>query len=117
MLPPGPVQLALIFVGVLLAGGHSGAIGAVIMDVVHPGLRATAFAVITLGNNILGFAPGPLFVGVVSDTYGLQTAMAFAPLACLGAAFCFLRGARYYHNDCDRFEEPADVDAPAPVAA
>jgi hypothetical protein len=29
--------LALILVGVLLAGGHSGAIGAVIIDVVHPG--------------------------------------------------------------------------------
>ena len=117
LLPPGPVQLVLIFAGVLLAAGHSGATGAVIIDVVHPGLRATAFAVITLGNNLLGFAPGPLFVGVVSDAYGLQTAMAFAPLACLAAAFCFLRGARYYRDECDRFEEPPDVDAPAAAAA
>jgi MFS family permease len=117
VLPPGAMQLALIFAGVLLAGGHSGAIGAVIIDVVHPGLRATAFAVITLANNLIGFAPGPLFVGVVSDAYGLPTAMAFAPLVCLAAAVCFLRGARSYRNECDRFEEPPDLVAPDPSTA
>lgn len=117
VLSPGPLQLALIFAGVLLAAGHSGATGAVIIDVVHPGLRATAFAVITLGNNLIGFAPGPVFVGLVSDAYGLQTAMAFAPLACLAAAFCFLRSARYYRDECDRFEEPPDVDVPAAANA
>jgi MFS transporter, Spinster family, sphingosine-1-phosphate transporter len=85
------------------------------MDVVHPGLRATALAVIVLGNNLLGFAPGPVFVGAVSDAYGLQAAMVVAPLPCLAAMFCFLRGARYYHQDSGRFEEPPDENGAVPA--
>jgi MFS family permease len=84
LVPPGPLQMALIFAGVFLAGGHSGATGAVIIDVVHPGLRATAIAVIVLGNNLIGFAPGPVLVGALSDAYGLRTAMAVAPVAPAG---------------------------------
>jgi MFS family permease len=107
-LPPGSLQYALILAGVFVAGGHSGAAGAVIGDVTHPGLRATAFATIVLGNNLLGFAPGPLLVGSVSDAYGLKFALTAAPLVCLIAAACFIAASRSYRRDAGRFEEPAD---------
>jgi predicted MFS family arabinose efflux permease len=117
LLPPGPQQLALIFAGVFLAGGHSGAAGAVIVDVIHPGLRATAMATIVLGNNLLGFAPGPVPIGAISDAFGLQTAMAIAPVACLLAAACFVIGSRSYERDRGNFEEPPGVNGRPSVAA
>jgi MFS family permease len=113
-LPPGPAQYALILGGVFVAGGHLGASAAVVADVTHPGLRATAIATIVLGNNLLGLAPGPLVVGALSDAHGLKFAMGVAPLACLLAATCFMLGSRHYVRESGRFEEPEDA---APVAA
>ena len=113
-LPPGPVQFALILAGVFVCGGHTGAAGAVITDVTHPGLRATAFAVMVLGNNLLGLAPGPVVVGALSDAYGLRFAMGVAPLMCLVAAMFFLLASRHYERESGRFAEPADAE---PVAA
>jgi len=109
-LPPGPVQYALILAGVFVAGGHTGAAGAVVSDVTHPGLRATAFAVLVLGNNLLGLAPGPVVVGALSDAYGLKVALGAAPLMCLAAAAFFLLASRHYKRDSGRFKEPADID-------
>ena len=115
VLPPGDLQYALILVGVFVAGGHCGAAGAVISEVTHPGLRATALAVLVLGNNLLGFAPGPVLVGVVSDAIGLKAAMTLAPVVCLLAATFFLLGARHYERERGRFDEPADDTAPMPA--
>ncbi len=111
-LPPGPLQYVLILAGMFVAGGHSGATGAVISDVTHPGLRATALATAVLGNNLLGFAPGPVIVGKLSDAYGLKFAMSVAPLVCLLAAACFLMAARHYQRESGHFEEPSE-SAPA----
>jgi MFS family permease len=99
--------------GVFVAGGHSGAAGAVISDVTHPGLRATALAVIVLGNNLLGFAPGPILVGALSDAMGLGIAMTLAPAVCLLAATFFMLGARHYERDRGHFSEPDDKERPA----
>jgi MFS family permease len=108
-LTPGTVQYALILAGVFFAGGHLGASGAVVADVTHPGLRATAFATIVLGNNLIGLAPGPMVVGALSDAYGLKFALGIAPLVCLLAAACFMLGSRHYNEESGRFEEPADT--------
>lgn len=114
-LPPGPMQYALILAGVFVAGGHTGAAGAVIIDVTHPGLRATAFAVMVLSNNLLGLAPGPIVVGALSDVYGLRVALGAAPFMCLASGAFFLLGSRHYRRESGRFEEPADAIA-APAA-
>ncbi len=114
-LPAGSVQYALILAGVFVCGGHTGAAGAVIADVTHPGLRATAFAVLVLGNNLLGLAPGPVVVGALSDAYGLKFALGVAPLMCLAAAAFFLLASRHYARESGRFEEPSDAIA-APAA-
>lgn len=99
VLPAGAGQRALIFAGMFLAGGHAGAAGAVVTEVIHPGLRATALATLTLANSLLGLAPGPVLVGALSDGFGLRVAMAVAPLASLAAAVCFWLGSRHYERD------------------
>lgn len=99
LLPPGPVQLAVLYAGVVFVGGHSGATTAAIIDVVHPGLIATAAATVVLFNNLLGLAPGPWVVGRLSDAFGLQTALALAPLLSLASAVCFVLAARNYSHD------------------
>jgi MFS family permease len=113
-LPAGALQFGLIVAGMFVAGAHTGAAGAVISDVTHPGLRATALATVVLGNNLLGLAPGPVVVGSLSDAYGLKFALPVAPLVCLAATACFVMGARHYQRDAGRFEEPADR-APAHI--
>jgi predicted MFS family arabinose efflux permease len=99
LMAPGPGQFTLLVVGGLVMAGTIGPIAAVVVDVTHPGLRATATAVLALTQNLIGLAGGPLLTGVLSDRYGLQTAMGMAPLFCLGAAALFLVAARTYETD------------------
>jgi predicted MFS family arabinose efflux permease len=99
LMAPGPGQFALLVAGGLVMAGTIGPVAAVVVDVTHPGLRATATAVLSLTQNLIGLAGGPLLTGVLSDRYGLQTAMGTAPLFCLGAAALFLLAARTYEAD------------------
>jgi MFS family permease len=98
-LPAGPVQMVLLFVGTLVAGGHAGVAVSSVVDVTHPGLRATAIATVALFNNLLGLAPGPYLVGVLSDSIGLKSALTIVPVAGLFASVCFLLAATSYERD------------------
>jgi MFS family permease len=99
---PGPLQTALIVVGAAVMTGTIGPVAAVTVDVVDPNLRATATAVLSLTQNLLGLAAGPLLAGVLSDHFGLAFAMAVMPLFCLLAAVMFMVGARTYEADARR---------------
>jgi len=57
-------------------------------------LHGTAFAVLTLVNNALGLAPGPIITGWLADRIGLLGALQWLPFASLAAALVFLAGAR-----------------------
>ena len=109
LLAPGPAQFALLVAGGLVMAGTVGPIAAVVVDVTHPGLRATASAVLALTQNLIGLAGGPLLTGVLSDRYGLQTAMGIAPLFCLGAAALFLLASRTYPGDLKHAARTAPV--------
>jgi predicted MFS family arabinose efflux permease len=98
-LPPGRAQLVLLCAGTFAAGCHAGAITAAIIDVTHPAVRATGIATLALFNNLIGLAPGPYLVGLLSDATNLKTAMTVAPVAGLLAAACFLLAARSYDAD------------------
>ncbi|HEX6571804.1 MAG TPA: MFS transporter [Steroidobacteraceae bacterium] len=99
---PGPVQFALILAGGTVMTGTIGAVAAVVVDVVNPTLRATAAAVLSLTQNLIGLAAGPLLVGLLSDAYGLTFALSVVPLCCLLAAGMFVTAARSYAADLDR---------------
>jgi len=108
-LPPGPVQFALIVAGALVMAASVGPTDAVVIDVIHPALRATGASILSLMRNLFGLAGGPLLTGALSDAYGLQFAMSVVPLFGLLAAALYMVAARTYVADLKRLEriEPA----------
>ena len=98
-MPPGNAQFALIVAGGFVMAGSIGPTDAVVIDVIHPGLRATAASVLSLTRNLFGLAGGPLLAGALSDAYGLQFAMSVVPLFCLLAAALYMLAARTYEAD------------------
>jgi predicted MFS family arabinose efflux permease len=96
LLPPGPMQFALIVAGGFTLTGTIGPVPAAVVDVVHPSIRATAAAMLALIQNLFGLAGGPLLGGMLSDRYGLGIAMAVVPLFCLLAAVVLALAARSY---------------------
>ncbi|MFM5895477.1 MAG: MFS transporter [Novosphingobium sp.] len=89
-LPPSPLQLAALLAGAFLAAGTTGPVGSLVAQLTPPQLHGTAFAVVTLGNNFLGLAPGPWIAGVIALTLPLQQALAITALVPLAAALAFL---------------------------
>jgi MFS family permease len=107
LVEPGPAQFALILAGGTVMTGTIGAVAAVVIDVVNPTLRATAAAVLSLTQNLIGLAAGPLLAGVLSDAYGLPFALSVVPLFCLLASGMFVIAARSYATDVGRAASPA----------
>jgi MFS transporter, Spinster family, sphingosine-1-phosphate transporter len=97
--PPGSAQFMLIIAGGFVMAGSVGPTDAVVIDVIHPALRATAASVLSLTRNLFGLAGGPLLTGALSDAYGLQFAMSVVPVICLVAAAVFILAARTYETD------------------
>ncbi len=119
VLSPGTAQFWTILAGAAAMTGTIGPVAAVVVDVVHPGIRATAAAVLSLTQNLFGLAAGPLVAGVLSDRFGLPFAMSVVPLSCLAAAAVFLLACRTYAADLRNAEafEPADDHGLKPQAA
>jgi len=106
--PIGSMQLVLLAFGILLAGGTTGPATAMVANVTHPSIHATAFATLSLANNLLGMAPGPIVTGALADRFGLLAALQWAPFVCLVAAAMFMLGARHYERDVARLHaQPA----------
>ncbi|MNF79034.1 hypothetical protein D3C84_612370 [compost metagenome] len=95
--------------GMLVASGTCGPAGAMVANLTHPSVHATAFAVLVLANNILGLAPGPLFTGMLADKTGLDHAFQFVPFMGIAAALVFFYGKRHYHRDIAKLDFPASA--------
>ena len=104
LLPPGNAQFALIVAGGLMMAVNVGPITAVVIDVVHPSIRATAASILSLVQNLFGLAGGPLLAGVLSDKYGLPFALTVVPAFSLLAAVFFALAARTYVSDLKEAE-------------
>jgi MFS family permease len=102
LVAPGSVQFALIAAGGFMMTAATGAIPSIAIDVIHPGLRATASAMVAVVQNLFGLAAGPLITGLLSDAFGLGTALALMPLFCLVSAAVLVVGARFYLADLQR---------------
>ncbi len=103
-LPPGPAQLALIGVGMLVGAGASGPSGAMVANLTPAAIHASAFATLTLANNLLGMAPGPLVTGWIADHVGLVGALRWIPVVPLAAALTFVLGRASYRADLARLD-------------
>jgi MFS family permease len=87
----------LIF-GVLIMSFISGA-AAVTQDVIHPGLRATSYAIAVVVQNLLGASTAPVVVGKIYDLTNIQTAMSILPFVLLAGTLLFWLGSRHYVKD------------------
>ena len=99
ILPAGPVQLVLIGMGMLMVAGTNGTCAAMVANLTHYSVHGTAFATLTLANNLLGLAPGPFIIGRVSDVIGLHGALQWMPLMSIAAAAVFFYTRHHYLND------------------
>jgi MFS family permease len=112
-LPAGTAQLVLIGLGMLVVGGTAGPASAMVANLTRPAIHATAFATLTLINNLLGLAPGPFLTGVLADRIGLTGALQWIPLAGAAATLLFCIGQRHYATDLRRLDGSAAHGVPA----
>jgi len=116
---PGAAQFALIIAGSVVMAGSVGTTDAVVIDVIHPALRATGASVLSVTRNLFGLAGGPLLTGALSDAYGLQFAMSVVPLFGLMAAALYMLAARTYLADLksvERAAPPVEIELKPRVA-
>ncbi len=102
-LPPGPLSLGLFLVGALFAAAHGGSAVAMVIDVTHPAVHATVTAAAVLGASLLGLAPMPYLVGLLSDMTNLKTALTIAPVVSLVASVFFVLASRSYVKDVAKY--------------
>ena len=97
-LTPG-TQLGLIVLGGFVATCTVGPAAAVVIGVIHPGVRSTGAAVLSLFQNLFGLAAGPFIAGALSDAVGLETALTLTPMGCIVAALSFLAARHTYVDE------------------
>ena len=101
-LHPGTLQyILLLLMGVLIMFFISGA-AAVTQDVIHPGLRATSYAIAVLIQNLLGSSMAPMIVGNIYDRTNIQTALSVLPFILVIGSVLFYIGSRYYTSDMEK---------------
>jgi MFS family permease len=111
-------QFALIALGGFLMTCTVGPVSAIVIDVVHPGVRATGCSVLALFQNLLGLALGPIIAGTLSDVWGLESALTAMPAFGALAAIAFLVAARNYEADKQRANDfSSESIATVPSAA
>lgn len=108
-LPTGIAQLLMIGVGMFIALGTNGPSSAMVANLTHNSVHSTAFATLTLANNFLGLALGPLVIGQLSDLIGLHSAFQLMPLVSLVAAAVFFYAKRHYSQDVLRFKQQLNI--------
>jgi MFS family permease len=87
--PPGLMQAGCALIGLFCAGATAGPAGAIVADAAPRTLHGAALAVLTLANNLIGLAPGPVVAGLLADRLGLQAALRICVGAALIAAAAF----------------------------
>ncbi|RPH29376.1 MAG: MFS transporter [Bacteroidales bacterium] len=86
------------------------AAGAVTQDLVHPGLRATSYAIAVIAQNLLGASAGPIVIGIISDKTDISTALSILPIFLVISSILFLVGSFYYKKDVEKVDDvPLEV--------
>lgn len=97
--PPGMEQLILLGMAMFLVAGTTGPVGAMVANLTPLAIHGSAFATLTLANNLIGLAPGPILTGRLADRLGLLGAFQLLPVSCLLAALAFAAMRRSYLAD------------------
>jgi MFS family permease len=95
----GTIQYAVLLVfGILILSFISGA-AAVTQDVIHPGLRATSYAIAVVVQNLIGASTAPIVMGKIYDLTNIQTALSVLPFVLVVGAILFWMGSKHYVSD------------------
>lgn len=95
----GTVQyIFLLLMGISIMGFISGA-AAVTQDVIHPGLRATSYAIAVVVQNLLGSSMAPMVIGRLYDLYNIKTALLMLPFMLILGSLLFYLGSKHYEKD------------------
>jgi MFS family permease len=98
----GGFQYATLLVfGISILTFISGA-AAVTQDVIHPGLRATSYAIAVVIQNLLGASTAPIVMGKIYDLANIQTALEILPFVLLIGSLLFWLGSKHYVSDMDK---------------
>lgn len=98
----GTMQMVTLFVfGIFIMMFLAGAV-AVTQDVIHPGLRATSYAIAVVVQNLLGSFMAPVVIGRISDLSDIAVAMSILPFMLVVGAFLFWLGSRHYLRDLEK---------------
>lgn len=97
--PPGLAQLLLLALAMFLVAGTTGPAGAMVANLTPIAIHGTAFATLTLANNLIGLAPGPVITGWMADQFGLHTAFQMLPIVGILAACVFAMARQSYLAD------------------
>jgi len=95
-------QIQLILLGGFFMTCTVGVVSGIVIDVIHPGVRSTGSAVLSLFQNLFGLAIGPFLVGFLSDIWDLHQAMSVIPVFSVLAAIAFIVASRSYDSDVSR---------------
>lgn len=74
----------------------------VTQDVIHPGLRATSYAIAVVIQNLLGATTAPVVMGKIYDLTNIQTALSFLPFVLVLGSILFWLGSRHYETDLEK---------------
>ncbi len=98
----GTIQyIVFLLMGICIMIFISGA-SAVTQDVIHPGLRATSYAIAVVVQNLLGSSTAPIVIGKIYDLSNIRTALSILPFVLVAGAVLFYLGSRYYEKDMDK---------------
>jgi len=98
------VRMSLLVLGAATMPAILGPVTAAMLEVVSPFARATAAGVLAAMQNLFGLALGPIMIGMLSDRFGLASAMSVVPLFSAAAGLFFIAAARAYPRDRARVE-------------
>jgi MFS family permease len=103
----GKSQYMMLLVMGAVASAFAPAAITVTQEVIHPGLRATSYAVCVIIQNLLGAAMAPIVIGVISDAYGIKAALSVLPIFLVASAVLFFAGSFFYARDLGKVEKIA----------
>lgn len=101
-MPLGTMQVVVLCIGAFFCAGVAGPAGALVANLTVPSIRATAFATLSLANNLLGLASGPFIVGILADRMGLASALKVIPLVTLLVIGALLWGRATYRTSLEK---------------
>jgi MFS family permease len=101
LLKGGAQFVFLVLMGISIMLFISGA-AAVTQDVIHPGLRATSYAIAVVIQNLLGSSMAPIVMGKIYDLSNIQTALSILPFVLVVGSILFWLGSKYYESDMDK---------------